>query len=39
MPIVIGIRFKDSGKIYYLDPQELELRPGEHVVVETVRGL
>jgi len=39
MPIVIGIRFKDSGKIYYFDPQELELRPGEHVVVETVRGL
>jgi cell fate regulator YaaT (PSP1 superfamily) len=39
MPIVIGIRFKDSGKIYYFDPLELELRPGEHVIVETVRGL
>ncbi len=39
MPIVIGIRFKDSGKIYYFDPKELELKPGEHVIVETVRGL
>jgi cell fate regulator YaaT (PSP1 superfamily) len=39
MPIVVGIRFKDSGKIYYFDPQELDLKPGEHVIVETVRGL
>lgn len=39
MPVVVGIRFKDSGKIYFFDPQELELRPGEHVIVETVRGL
>jgi cell fate regulator YaaT (PSP1 superfamily) len=39
MPTVVGIRFKDSGKIYYFDPQELDLRPGEHVIVETVRGL
>jgi cell fate regulator YaaT (PSP1 superfamily) len=39
MPVVVGIRFKDSGKIYYFDPQELELTPGEQVIVETVRGL
>jgi cell fate regulator YaaT (PSP1 superfamily) len=39
MPTVVGIRFKDSGKIYYFDPQELELIAGEHVIVETVRGL
>ncbi len=39
MPVLVGIRFKDSGKIYFFDPQELELRPGEHVIVETVRGL
>ncbi|HMQ31482.1 MAG TPA: stage 0 sporulation family protein [Chloroflexaceae bacterium] len=39
MPVVVGIRFKDSGKIYFFDPQALELRPGEHVIVETVRGL
>ncbi len=39
MPIVIGIRFKDSGKIYYFDPRDLSLAPGEQVIVETVRGL
>lgn len=39
MPTVVGIRFKDSGKIYYFDPQELQLQAGEHVIVETVRGL
>ena len=39
MPIVVAIRFKDSGKIYYFDPCELALLPNEHVVVETARGL
>lgn len=39
MPIVVGIRFKDSGKIYYFDPLTLELSQGEAVIVETVRGL
>jgi cell fate regulator YaaT (PSP1 superfamily) len=38
MPIVTGIRFKDSGKTYHFDPQELLLAAGEWVVVETVRG-
>ncbi len=40
MPIVVGIRFKDSGKTYFFDPREIEqLAPGDHVIVETVRGL
>ncbi|WP_298408633.1 stage 0 sporulation family protein [uncultured Chloroflexus sp.] len=39
MPIVVGIRFKDSGKIYYFDPRDLELHTGDPVIVETVRGL
>lgn len=38
MPIVVGIRFKDSGKIYFFDPRDLSLEPGEQVIVETVRG-
>lgn len=39
MPIVVAIRFKDSGKIYYFDPNGLEaLRQGDQVIVETVRG-
>ena len=36
---VVGVRFKDSGKIYYFAPGELELSVGENVIVETVRGL
>jgi cell fate regulator YaaT (PSP1 superfamily) len=40
MPRVVGIRFKDSGKIYFFDPNGLDLLArGDHVVVETVRGL
>jgi len=38
MPIVTGIRFKDSGKTYHFDPHELRLAPGDWVVVDTVRG-
>lgn len=40
MPLVVGIRFKDSGKIYYFDPNNHEsLAQGDSVIVETVRGL
>ncbi len=36
---VIGVRFKDVGKIYYFDPDGLELRVGDNVIVETSRGV
>ncbi len=36
---VIGVRFQEAGKIYYFDPGELEIRTGEHVIVETARGV
>lgn len=36
---VIGIRFKSVGKIYYFDPIGLETKKGDHVIVETVRGV
>ncbi len=36
---VVGVRFKNAGKIYYFDPGDLELFDGDKVVVETVRGL
>jgi cell fate regulator YaaT (PSP1 superfamily) len=39
MPVVVGVRFKDSGKTYYFDPRDLELIQGDPVIVETVRGL
>ena len=36
---VIGIRFRNSGKVYYFDPQDLPLHNGGKVIVETARGL
>lgn len=36
---VIGIRFKKAGKIYYFDPGELDIKPGQPVIVETARGI
>jgi cell fate regulator YaaT (PSP1 superfamily) len=40
MPVVVGIRFKDSGKTYFFDPSAVEtLNQGDSVIVETVRGL
>ena len=38
MSEIIGVRFKEGGKIYYFRPNEEELEPGCHVIVETVRG-
>ncbi len=39
MTKVVGVRFKQAGKIYYFDPGELALIPGNQVIVETVRGI
>jgi cell fate regulator YaaT (PSP1 superfamily) len=36
---VIGVRFRKAGKIYYFDPIDLEVKKGEHVIVETARGV
>lgn len=36
---VIGIRFRNVGKIYYFNPRDLEIRLGDHVIVETARGV
>ncbi len=38
MPTVIGVRFKDSGKIYHFDPGDVALAVGDWAIVETVRG-
>ena len=35
---VVGIRFKEVGKVYYFDPDDLEIKVGDQVIVETVRG-
>ena len=39
MAEVIGIRFKDVGKIYYFDPKGRELAKGDYAIVETARGI
>jgi cell fate regulator YaaT (PSP1 superfamily) len=36
---IVGVRFRQAGKIYYFQPQELELKTGDAVVVETAHGL
>ena len=36
---IIGIRFKNVGKVYYFDPCGLKLAPGDKAVVETARGI
>ena len=35
---VVGVRFKEAGKIYYFSPGELEINQGDAVIVETARG-
>ena len=39
MAEVIGVRFKEVGKIYYFDPLDNKLSVGDMVIVETARGL
>ena len=36
---VIGVRFRSAGKIYYFDPANLPVETGQHVIVETARGV
>ncbi len=36
---VVGVRFKKAGKIYYFDPDNLEIKQGDFVIVETARGV
>lgn len=36
---VIGVRFRTAGKIYFFDPLSFELKKGDHVIVETARGI
>ena len=39
MTRVIGVRFRNVGKIYYSSPKNLEIKSGDHVIVETARGV
>ena len=39
MTKVVGVRFREAGKVYYFAPGELDIKRDEHVIVETARGL
>lgn len=39
MPIVIGVKFSNSGKSYYFDPCAESFKVGDGVIVETARGV
>ena len=39
MAKVVGIKFKDAGKLYYFSPGEFHVGIGDNVIVETARGL
>lgn len=36
---IIGIRFRTAGKVYYFDPLDFQIKKGDHVIVETARGI
>lgn len=39
MVTVVGVKFKNAGKVYYFDPVDFDLHAGDHVIVETARGM
>ncbi len=39
MTEVIGVRFRAAGKIYYFSPGDIQFNRGDHVIVETARGV
>ena len=36
---IIGINFREAGKIYYFAPGDYKLTPGQRVIVDTARGV
>ncbi|MBE5889480.1 MAG: stage 0 sporulation protein [Lachnospiraceae bacterium] len=39
MAKIVGVRFRNTGKIYYFDPCDFDIEMANHVIVETARGL
>lgn len=39
MTTIIGVRFRNVGKVYYFSPKDLDICVGDHVIVETARGV
>ena len=36
---VVGVRFREGGKMYYFEPNNIDCGENSHVIVETARGL
>ncbi len=39
MEKIIGVRFRTAGKVYFFAPGKLDIKRGDHVIVETARGI
>ena len=39
MARIVGVRFRNVGKVYYFDPRDFEIHMNDHVIVETARGI
>ena len=39
MSKVIGVKFKEGGKVYYFDPLDFDIKAGDGVIVDTARGI
>ncbi len=39
MTEIVGVRFKDAGKVYFFAPGSIKVQPGDTVIVETARGM
>ena len=39
MTEVVGVKFREVGKVYYFDPDSMKIEKGSKVIVETARGM
>lgn len=39
MAMIIGVKFKNTGKVYYFSPKDIEFEVGDGAITETVRGI
>lgn len=39
MKTIIGVSFRQAGKVYYFDPGDKQIERGQHVIVETAKGV
>ena len=39
MKNIVGVRFRNAGKIYYFDPLDFEISKDDKIIVETARGI